>query len=163
MYQVIEYQDYRKENYIYLHGVTSDLEKAKDRAKSIQEQYASKHYNKDHKGTYCRIQERKKGSQNDYVDFQGRDRKSVICEFEIFSIEFHDLLEKTIRELFVDILDEKVPKDISPDEIITTELFCDLIDRNLLKGYLEFLAEDQQLISLTRSSGFVAVVTCEEF
>lgn len=163
MYQVIEYQDYRKENYIYLHGVTSDLEKAKVRAKSIQEQYASKYYNKEHKGTYCLIQEREKGSQNDYVDFQGRDRKSVICEFEIFSIEFHDLLEETIGKIFVDILEEKVPKGISPDEIITTELFRDLIDRNLLTGYLEFLAEDQRIISLDRSSSFVAVVKCEEF
>lgn len=126
MYQVIEYNDYRKENYIILHGITSDLEKAKQRARKILEEDASGYKCYEESSSFYQIyQLDTEDHPNQYIQLQpGREnKKSVMCEYTFRYIEFSGLLNKTVGELYTDILDEKVPKSVSPDETITKELF----------------------------------------
>lgn len=156
MYQVIEYNDYRKENYIHLHGFTSDLEKAKQKAKEILEKASSK----DREDCLCQIYELEKDHRNDYVALSN-PRKDIV-QYTYRYIEFPKLLHKTVRELYVEILEEKVPKSISPDEIITKDVFRDLLDRKLLSGYLNFLQEDTNDICITMTTTIAAVVKCDE-
>lgn len=156
MYQVIEYNDYRKENYIKLHGVTSDLERAKQRAQQIFEIDPTD----DKEDCFVQIYELPKDHCADYVYLS--DRKAVMHQYSCRKFTFSKLLNKTIEELF-EIIEERVPKTLSPDQIITKEVFRDLIHRKVLNGYLNFLHEDTGDISMEIYSTVVAIVKCEEF
>ena len=156
MYQVIEFNDYRKENHIKLHGVTSDLEKAKQRVKEVLEKMFEKH---DEKDSFYQVYELPKDHCNDYVYLS--DRKNVMCQYTNRFINFEKLLGKTIRELYIEILEEKVPKRFSPDQVVTKDVFYELIHSGL-DGYLNFL-QDTRDIYIELYTTIVAVVKCEEF
>lgn len=153
MYQVIEYNDYRKENYIFLHGVTSDLEKAKQRAQEIiQKSYEKKDEKEDNFYQIYKLQ------ATEYVDLQPSDKKNVICQYSYRLIEFSNLLGKTVREVF-EMMDERVPKTISPDEIITKDVFRNLIDNK----HLNLSWSEDLEFEIDIFSRIIAIVKCEEF
>lgn len=154
MYQVIEYNDYRKENYIFLHGVTSDLQKATQRTQEIIQKGIEKCHNKES----IIYQVYKLDERTEYVDLQPNDRKNVICQYSYRCINFTSLLGKTVREVF-DMMEEKVPKKVSPDEIVTKDVFRNLIDNKHVSIYC---AEDLGF-DVDNFSTIVAIVKCEEF
>lgn len=156
MYQVIEFNDYRKENYIHLHGVTSDLEKAKQRAQEILQGYVDPKKNS-REDCFVEIYRLPKDHCNEYVYVKDR-----MYQYSYRTFEFPNLLNKTIQELY-EIIDEKVPKDLSPDQIITKDVLKDLIYRKVLTKHLDFLIEDIGDICMDTCSTIVAIVKCEEF
>ncbi len=165
MYQVIEYNDYRKDNYIRLHGVTTDLEKARQKVKEILEKYMKNSQNEDEeKGCLCQIYEFPSDHCNEYVCIS--NRKDIVSQSSYRCIDFSNLLDKTIRELYK-TLEEKVPKSISqsisPDEIITKDVFLRLLEQKKFTEYLEYLQEDIGDICIDNTSTIVAIVKCEEF
>ena len=153
MYQVIEYNDYRKENYIFLHGVTSDLEKAKVRAREIIE----KKYKKSQQGDH-QIYQMYEVECAEYVDLQPTDKKNVMYQYSYRKIDVSNVLCKTVRDVY-NFIEEKVPKTISPDEIITKDVFF-----NLLHTDKKFIYYSEELdFSLDTFSTIVSIVKCEEF
>ncbi len=164
MYQVIEYNDYRKENYIQLHGVTTDLEKGRQKVKEILEKYSQRRSPSSEEGFLCQIYELPSDHCNEYVSLS--NKKDIISQSSYRFIDFSPLLHKTIRELY-EILDEKVPKSISqsisPDEIITKDVFLRLLEQKKFTNYLDFLQEDIGDISIDNTSTVIAIVKCEEF
>lgn len=156
MYQVIEYQDYRKENYILVHGVTSDLEKAKGRVGEILKKITGSH---DEKDSFYQIYQLPGDHRNDYVYLS--DRKNVVGQYTYRFIHFEKLLGKTVKELYDEILEEKIPKRVSGDTVITRDVFYNLVE-NELSSSLDFL-QDTGDIYIDTFSTIVAVVKCEEF
>lgn len=152
MYQVIEYNDYRKENYIFLHGVTSDLEKAKQRAQEIIQKSCEK---KDEKDSFYQIY---KLQATEYVDLQPSDKTNVICQYSYRLIECSNLLGKTVREVF-EMMDEKVPKKFSPDEIIAKDVFQNLIDNK----HVSIHCAEELEFEVDNFSRIIAIVKCDEF
>lgn len=156
MYQVVEYNDYRKENYIFLHGVTSDLEKAKQRTYEIIQKDIEKCNDKDNESIIYQVY--KLDERANYVDLQPNDRKNVICEHSYRCINFSSLLGKTVREVF-GMMEEKVPKKVSPNEIVTKDVFRNLIDNKHISIYwAEELGFD-----VDNYATIVAIVKCDEF
>lgn len=159
MYQVIEYNDYRKDNYIRLHGVTTDLEKARQKVKDILEKYSNSKNDNNNEGCLCQIYELPQDHCNEYVSLC--NKKDVISQSSYRIINFSPLLDKSIQELYESI-DEKVPKSISPDEIITKDVFLRLLEQKKFTKCLDFLEQDIGDISIDRTSTIVAIVGCQE-
>lgn len=158
-YQILEYNDYRKENYITIHGVTRDLEKAKKKVIEILQKQISN--DKEVEDKFFEIYELPKDHCNEYVALV--PRANTVSQYTYREISFTSLLNKTVKDLY-DILEEKVPKSLSPDQILTKDVFYDLVHRKILKdGYLEFLHTDTGDICIDTYSTIIAIVECEEF
>jgi hypothetical protein len=152
MYQIIEYNDYRKENYIFLHGVTSDIEKAKQRAQEI---IQKKFFLEQNEHNFYQIYELK---HSEYVDLQPMGKKDVICQYSYRFINFSNLLGKTVGEIY-EMIDEKVPKTMSSDDFITKDIFA-----NILKNHIDFIYLEELLDFFADTfSTIVSVVKCDEF
>jgi hypothetical protein len=152
MYQVIEYYDYRKENYIFLHGITSNVEKAKQRAKEIIER---KFLEDENEYSFYQIYELK---NSEYVDLQPMDKKNVVCQYSYCFIDFSNLLLKTVREI-CEMIGENIPKTISSDEIITKDIFRNILENR--KNFINYSEYSEFLVDTF--STIVSVVKCEEF
>lgn len=157
MYVVLEYQDYRKENYIHVHGVTNDLEKAKQRALDI----LKTHMSEETDSNFYQIYDCSK-DQKSYVALQ----QKVKYEFSIREITLDSvkLLGKTVGELF-EMLDEPVPKRLRADKntVITKQLFREMIDnQTITEGCMNFLQSDCQCIDICQYSAIAAVAQVDE-
>lgn len=156
MFVVLEYQDYRKENYIHVHGVTNDLEKAKQRALDI----LKTHMSEETDSNFYEIYDCSK-DQKSYVAL---DHK-IKYEFSVREITLNEkLLGKTVEELF-EMLDEPVPKRFRGEKntVITKNMFREMIDnKTITEGCMNFLQSDCQCIEICQYSAIIAVVQGEE-
>lgn len=158
MYQVIEYTDCRKENNIFLHGCSNNLDRAKQRALDILKNRA----NDESSTSFYQILDRHEMQKN-YVAICENTRSVIKNELCYRKISWN--LPKTIAELF-EMLDEQVPHSLKAMQhtIVTKEIFRDLIHRNMITdGSLYFLHDDCQWIFIDTYSTIVAVVECEQF
>lgn len=160
MYLVIEYQDYRKENYIITHGVTSDLTKAKDAIQRVIQPILTKINESDEKypGKFRFAVSVK--NDNEYVDLEPRNRNKIIEQFRIAYVDITSILNKTLSEVF-EMIDERVPKRLSlpSNEILTKEVFLRLINEKYINK--ECLGEFFD-VEYSTSYTVYAIVECEE-
>lgn len=159
MYVITEYQDYRKENYIHLHGVSDDLEKAKQRAVEI----LKSHFDPEGEFNFYQIYDCSRDPKS-YVALQPSRRQDVKYEFSYREIVFDRLLGKTIRDLF-EMLDNPVPRSMQEgkDTVITKQLFREIVETKAISdGDLEFLQSDCGCIEICLSSAIIGVVECEK-
>lgn len=166
MYQVIEYNDYRKEVYIRLHGITRDLPRAEERAQDILAQKASRYRNEED-ATLYQVYKLPKHHRTDYVALQDqdRDRKTVISQYTYREIMIAPLLGKLISDLFVQI-ERNVPSALSEEERtqpLTKSMFQDLLARGILREDDLLCLREAQEIDVDDYSTIVAIVSCEEF
>jgi hypothetical protein len=160
MYLVIEYEDYRKENYIITHGVTSDLAKAKHAIYRVIEPKVTKINQGDEKYPgkfHCLVSV---NNYNEYVYLEPRNRNKIIEQFRIAYVDITSILNKTLGDVF-EMMDERVPKRLSlpPSEIITKDIFLRLINEKYINKEClqEFLDVDYET-----STTSYAIVECEE-
>jgi hypothetical protein len=160
MYLVIEYEDYRKENYIIIHGVTSDLAKAKDAIYHVIEPKVTKINEGDEKYPgkfHCPVSVK---NDNEYVHLEPRNRNKIIEQFRIAYVDITSILDKTLGDVF-EMLDERVPKRLSlpSSEIVTKDIFLRLINEKYINK--EFLGKFLDVDYETSTTAY-AIVECEE-
>jgi hypothetical protein len=124
MYQVIEYSDNHKENYVTLHGVTSNIKTAREKAHQILNNFYrhessggchTLHFVRDIKGT-------------NYADVTN-NKEHQYC---IYTIELRpDIFHLTIGDMY-DLFDEDVPSDFNRKDEVTSDVFDDLMRPHLL-------------------------------
>ncbi len=158
MYLVIEYYDYRKENYIITHGVTSDLTKATETLNRIID---SK--NTEDQPEVCKFTVPVKNLEEhgeEYVCLEPKNRKKIIKQIRTAYADIRSVLGKTLSQFF-EMIDERVPKrlSLSPDEILTKDIFKRLITEKYINtGCLgEFFD-----VEFSTSCTIYAIVECEE-
>ena len=156
MYQVIEYSDNHKENYVTLHGVTASLKTACEKARQILNQF----YRYESKERYTLHFVRDiKGSDHDHVDVTN-DKEHIYC---IYTIELRpNIFDLTIGDMY-DLFEKDVPSDFNRKDEVTTDVFDDLMCRHLLNvTHFEILSHHNYVYTMTDPKR-LAIIKCKEW
>ena len=121
MYQIIEYNDYHKENYIKLHGLTSDLDKA------IRYSMALFKDLKEGDDQIEVVVDYKHIRDNEHVYF--KNNGPIIKKFQ--AVEISGFSTTSFQDLF-DAIDRPVPSSISGADVITRDELIHLVNTHVV-------------------------------
>lgn len=157
MYQVIEYSDNHKENYVTLHGVTSNIKTAREKAHKILNQFY-RHESSEGHHTLHFVRDIK-GADYDYVDVTN-DKEHQYC---MYTIELRpDIFDLTIGDMY-NLFEKDVPSDFNRKDEVTTDVFDDLMRLHLLNvTNFEILSRHNYVYTVTDPKR-VAIIKCEEW
>ncbi len=156
MYQVLEYSDNNKENYVTLHGVTSSLKTACEKARQILNQFYRHESSEGHSLHFVRDI---KGTGHDHVDVTN-DKEHIYC---MYTIELRpNIFDLTIGDMY-DLFEQDVPSDFNRKDEVTTDVFDDLIRRHLLNvTTVQILSRHNYVYTMTDPKR-LAVIECKEW
>ena len=156
MYQVLEYSDNHKENYVTLHGVTASLKTACEKAHQILNKFYRYESTEGHTLHFVRDI---KGTDYDHVDVTN-DKEHLYC---MYTIELRpNIFDLTIGDMY-DIFEKDVPSDFNRKDEVTTDVFDDLMRRHLLNvTHFEILSRHSYVYTMTDPK-HLAIIKCKEW
>lgn len=158
MYQILEYSDNNKENYVTLHGVTPSIKTARKKARQILNKfYRYKLMDGGH--TLHFVRDVKKDNYVNDVNVTN-DKEHLYC---MYTIELRpNIFSLTIGDMY-DLLEEDVPFDFNRKDEFTTDVFDDLIHSQLLNvTNIQILSDHNYVYTMTDPKR-VAIIKCEEW